>query len=1425
MNGIRRCHQVALGGCVFVNRAAAGPLQASASEAAAARHRRGLTRAHVLRVSSATAQVNTAALSRQASSVWVQKTDSTWEECQPQVQCGETIIPGVQTVLRVYLRDMYDNLLMQYVSSDLPLECFFRRASASAECRELTHSNGNTLLWLENTISGEYEVELKVSGGGVPGGGPLLFSYATVPPSVSASIEIRLPSTYSADVVRQGLATTLTVPESLVALQSPVYIYNRRHLTQLTTVNVSYSIIAEDMSQAEQVVAAGDAMTKRSFVDHLQSSSAFQDAGYSVLDQVVTDDGSSYNLPSASAPLSKLNHTNATDIHMPCSNQQLCPQAAAEAGSTLTYVVELFDEYSNRMTYNPVECHAVVYRRGADEYDTSKLSECFSNADGTYSLALQVSAAGDHYVKVYVGGLDYPSVVGAMDLGFLLSVTPTWPTSAIHSDFALASASTTVAGATYYVTVSGRDRFGNLRDNPTDSYSVTVRDIYGRAAPPSLPDPQYIPGGGGNYLTSGEIQLAGSYNIQAYLDGEELQGDGAGSSLASPLELSLVVQPAALSAQASTIHHLATREDTEEARLAEGLPSPMYTSVDVTQDVNQVVVIARDAYGNWRTDRGDSFMLRIYTRYALGSDRTLALSRMTAAVAGRSGAIQHEVGFTLGLDEAGEAQIELLTASLQPLEGTPYLGRLACPPGHLPRHVDGRTERGCVPCDPGLECLGDTMLRVTKQHWLAPAAAGCSTAECLHARLYKCRAHTACSHDNRTARTSTSLGSYARVATLALCAEGYKDGVVLCDACDADEEYWRTPFTENCVQCSDSISVRAIQGATVVFAILVTFAGFFGNTLWRVYTRRHTIFNDEMHFYYSLSSRLPPEEPVLVSHRCDSPGVSFILFSFVQDLGLYATMLHAPPYLEDVMTLFSLSNLDVFRFIPIECAGFSALHSALVFKVATTVLVTAGGILAWLWGQMPGRSTMKAAVQLVSPVMVILLLTVLYPGLAATGLSLFRCEEYYHTGGVDDTAQLLHADLQVDCGSSTSYAKYQELGMLILLFFTVGWPLALLLTLRHFSSLKLVVVLPSSTLFTDNEEQELVSAQDSFSGPGLRHLEDEKVECIDRLEASALAQLLSYSRGPLPSGPYPAINTKMFVKDLESIEQEDGQLAWFTYMPSEDEGWDQLLLWAIRSRGPEALRVHVAPVFPNSEGEDGALPLTFMDCHPLVQAIMGPFQNCFRRDLWYWPCVVLIRRLLQCSMIMGVQAAHSSLATEYILFVAVVFLALECYSYPYLDASENRLSITALITEYLIVFAVMCTEEYPEAVDATALGVLLLLVQSAVLVYGILVACGLGVQDVCRQVLHVLQCWVKVEPETVFTTTLQQSPQQQITDSWNESETLHLMAAMVSPAKTESSVDSKGKGPLLSTEWDESMEHHPGISLHAGQASSSEAPM
>eukprot|EP00854_Cymbomonas_tetramitiformis_P000386 gene386-718_t len=1138
----------------------------------------------------------------------------------------------------------------------------------------------------------------------------------TVPPTISASMELSFDSSGLSDaevtnLVTAALVEVLGVSASLITVEA---IHGRatsvrRQLHQVTAVNVTYRVSAQTMNDVDTVVSAWSAMEDPEFASSLAATSSFQSQSIAVDNAEVKEGTTSYTIPDASPADSQLFHSSSQGLQ--CQNEQLCPAEEVSAGVPVTYEIVLYDEYANRMTYNPSGGCIAWIAHLSDESVSEE--DAVNNEDGTYTLKLSaLNRIGTYSVRVYLNGLSDSAVVNGMTTGTYVSVT--WaPTSAAKmSMYEQSGASSTssrgiiAAGEELELLFTPLDAFANHRRVGGEDVvgSLTNTNLSAVLKEASLSTVFHTETA--LYRMTGSVSLPGVYDLHVTLSGQPVPG--------SPSQLAVV--PAAVAPEMCRIYHTGERRSQGDLcnvqvgsaagdameRLGGGLADPLVASLaeGLTDPSAPVYILSRDRFGNVRDDplSEDRFLVEVHD-----AKSTKLLSKLTTPAV-REGLVLHRAVAALALEHAGQIRLSVLWPGTSELvHGSPYSTILKCPAGYFPNSLDGYTP-GCVKCEDeteGITCHGSEAFTLRDGYWVAPQAAGCATGDCVLQRVYECSPKSACSPDMAGDQGTRTVAAFAQISGIALCGESYRSDVVRCGGCKAG--YYQR-LDGSCTQCSDTGWKAWLQTLALVSVLLGAVTLLFRVALRHVFNERlekKRLAKLEQHAALALpmlshkpegnaadmgrsltlrrrqmSAAAKQDVDVVGGGKAfvSSSGMWLIVTDSLQVLGSFTYIFgkRLPFKLQTLYSWVDLINLPGFNFIYGECLVVSmqddlesvgGFYYEFIWKAVLPVLLC-GAIVTFI-----ATNREKNSADLLSSTFLVFIffINLLHAGVSTTMFSLFVCTPIYFdeecTGDCSDLTapQWLEADLSVQCFHG-KYNYFRAVALLVIVFYVIAFPLVLFLVLRHFTkSYRVFVAKKSDGAYADDDADNCPSPGPFAAWGEPKHFYTFHIETLDPAKGAS-------------SGSPPR---------------------YFAMMPPmEREPWGAFL-WRYLHGLPDregSLRIEVKPDLIAVAGDRGShmiINRTRLQTDPSVivyfAQVMAPFENGF----YYWPCLILLRRLLQTAMVVVVKIWFSDMVFIYSLCISFAAIIVEAYMHPFISVYDDRNSIAMLANQYLVLLISM----------------------------------------------------------------------------------------------------------------------------------------
>lgn len=150
--------------------------------------------------------------------------------------------------------------------------------------------------------------------------------------------------------------------------------------------------------------------------------------------------------------------------------------------------------------------------------------------------------------------------------------------------------------------------------------------------------------------------------------------------------------------------------------------------------------------------------------------------------------------------------------------------------------------------------------------------------------------------------------------------------------------------------------------------------------------------------------------------------------------------------------------------------------------------------------------------------------------------------------------------------------------------------------------------------------------------------------------------------------------------------QEEGQL-WFMQLPPRNEH-------NRRRPAPQSSPVFLtdAPDIDSAEATNELLTAFNMLDLPIFQSYFGVMYMPFCRNYYWFTCYEMLRRLLQSSFIVLIRLADRRADVFFALFVANASTALQAYTHPFHDPSDNFLQAIILFSQGLVATLFIATK-------------------------------------------------------------------------------------------------------------------------------------
>ncbi|KAK3240237.1 hypothetical protein CYMTET_49910 [Cymbomonas tetramitiformis] len=849
------------------------------------------------------------------------------------------------------------------------------------------------------------------------------------------------------------------------------------------------------------------------------------------------------------------------------------------------------------------------------------------------------------------------------------------------------------AGNDFHVSVLPRDCFGNDRPVAGDVFAVKLGLASAASSSPQihLPTPTFQSGA---YTASGNVTQAGAYNVSISFAAKLVSG--------APAEL--VVMPAAVAAAMCEIYHAVAGGTGEASAMVLGMALPIYTQAQATSShpSNSMFVLSKDRYGNLRDSSSDKFHLQVHdASTGVSPSSTTWLLSTLSTVTSSQGVIYHQVTVLLEEQYTGLVTIDITSPvdDSRPVQGTPMTTILACPNGYLPNSVDGRRQLGCFLChsEDGLVCHGGQSFSLQEGYWIAPQAASCQGAACIMDRIYLCDQAEACSPAMEGAPNARTVTGFTEISQIRLCAAGYDSSVVLCGRCEIGYDM---ELDGRCSVCKDNSS-GAWVGALGVLAGLVLIIYLI--LRWAI-RRAMLAYNLDSRKAFQEATHLSTDMARLSSDASSMSGLSAVIMDSLQVLGSYVTIYGAslPSGLRDILEWIGIVNFPAFTLISTACLAESVGHGIVgvggfYYEFMFKALIPFGlffttYLIYLIWGARSGSRVMAPAT-----LVLVFLINFVHAGVSTTMFSLFRCRQVFFDEGCGGSCDLsspqrwLLSDLSVECSydlDKSAYGAFVAVAALVIVLYVFGFPIALLLMMRFYQQSLCLKCVSRHDSTGDRSSAEEGGDIWSAKVPG---------RGCPVLAWQEAAYFYASQYETLPAQPERGIPERHYAMMPPPFPEPWMEFLW-RYFRNEDRSG--------------SIRVEVVPEMIEVRGDRGAVftvnrtqlsdPLVSLYFHQLVR----PFEP----RLYYWPCVMIFRRLMQTSMVVVVQIFAEDMGFVYSLCMSTAIIVAESYMHPFLEDFNDKLSITLLLNQYVILLSCLIVERL-EQVDEQKVGYFLTALQ------------------------------------------------------------------------------------------------------------------
>mmetsp|Transcript_14642 Transcript_14642/g.48056 ORF Transcript_14642/g.48056 Transcript_14642/m.48056 type:complete len:432 (-) Transcript_14642:107-1402(-) len=260
----------------------------------------------------------------------------------------------------------------------------------------------------------------------------------------------------------------------------------------------------------------------------------------------------------------------------------------------------------------------------------------------------------------------------------------------------------------------------------------------------------------------------------------------------------------------------------------------------------------------------------------------------------------------------------------------------------------------------------------------------------------------------------------------------------------------------------------------------------------------------------------------------------------------------------------------------------------------------------------------------------------MHPSISAAIFELFNCEQIHMNSSPDGGPESwLKIDRSVEC-FSPQWSIFAVLAGLGAVFIVFGWPLGVLLTLRHC--------------------HETIKIRDPEGGEEPVFVPRSE---LSSEEASDGGSDVDYAEGGGGEKE----------EDIEDIRKRT---------------WT----WTPRGKsGAEAMEVF--PFWAISIGDGGVKTFrlsTRLDTD-IITLYFGPFFGDYEDEYYWWQCYEMLRRLFQTSVVIVINIISPGLDVPFALLVAVLALAIHAYNRPYIEDDPDFLQFVVLSNQFCINFS------------------------------------------------------------------------------------------------------------------------------------------
>lgn len=253
----------------------------------------------------------------------------------------------------------------------------------------------------------------------------------------------------------------------------------------------------------------------------------------------------------------------------------------------------------------------------------------------------------------------------------------------------------------------------------------------------------------------------------------------------------------------------------------------------------------------------------------------------------------------------------------------------------------------------------------------------------------------------------------------------------------------------------------------------------------------------------------------------------------------------------------------------------------------------------------------------------ILFIDILHPLITAILFQVFQCREMYF----EDASNLqwwLVKDLGVECFEDRDWITMAVFASILILVYSIGWPVAIYVTITYFRSWVLIVS-KKGKMWVPHKYLDMQVPEDQWEPP----------KTHDQLPEPQPA--LYYDPSKLPATH--RAGKKVFV---------------------------------------------LTKVVLQSGGVRCVVPVTKLDCYA-VQLFCGPFYSDYEHHLYWWHSYEVFRRMAQTSFVI---LASILCGDQYELpfgaAIAAIALAVHAYCSPYISETSNKMQLVILANQYIV---------------------------------------------------------------------------------------------------------------------------------------------